>query len=253
MTRESFTVAVRGYGFFSPNFLTGCDARDDVRSPSRAATFPIVAGRLRRFTSEGTHRLLEVAGLALAAAGESASAVRAVFGSAHGELETAMQLLLAIDAGDGVSAPRFVYSVHSTAAGLLSIATKNHRPATAVAAGRATVAAALLEAALLLDEEPTPVLVVVGDEPVPQELSDAYLHEPCAAAFVLSRPCVDTPHFTLRRGTEGLPGDEAFPALRASPTLPAVRLVAALEQRQRATVTAGALFGVDPLIVELAP
>ena len=246
------SASVEGLGFFSPVYRSAGAARRDERSAVREAEFAIVQGRLRRFTSPGTQRLLEAAGQALATATGSPSEVRTVFGTAYGELETTIDILSWIETGQGVSAPRFVQSVHSTASGLLSIATRNHRPATTVAAGDATVGAALLEAALQILDRPGPVLVVVGEEPIPAELGAGRVYEPCACAFVLGPPAATGPLLELRRGAPASASSDDFPAFATSPVLPGLRLAAALEAGERATLGAGALFGRDELTVELS-
>lgn len=89
--------------------------------------------------------------------------VTTVFASAQGDLEITDYLCRAL-AGPApqLSPTRFHNSVHNAAAGYWSIATGNRGPGTALAAGDATAAMALLEAALLA-RAAGPVLVMHVD------------------------------------------------------------------------------------------
>jgi hypothetical protein len=96
--------------------------------------------------------------------------LRMVFASRHGELNPTMAMLRALAQNDTVSPAAFSLSVHNAAAGIFSIVRKNREAATAIAAGEETLGYALLEAACQFDQNPkAPVLVVYGDEPLPQE------------------------------------------------------------------------------------
>ncbi|MGF1718631.1 beta-ketoacyl synthase chain length factor [Vibrio kyushuensis] len=92
-----------------------------------------------------------------------------VFASRHGELHRSATLIKDIVQGEEASPMAFSQSVHNTAAGLTTIATKKTIPATSIAAGRNTFQSAIVDAWLYLEENPThKVLVIDFDEPVPE-------------------------------------------------------------------------------------
>ncbi|WP_295891989.1 beta-ketoacyl synthase chain length factor [uncultured Vibrio sp.] len=92
-----------------------------------------------------------------------------VFASRHGELQRSANLIKAISEGEEASPMAFSQSVHNTAAGLTTIASKKAIPATSIAAGLNTFQSAIIDAWLYLSEHPShKVLVVDFDEPVPE-------------------------------------------------------------------------------------
>jgi hypothetical protein len=95
-------------------------------------------------------------------------------------------MIRSFDGPVGLPSPtRFHNSVHNTAVGYLSIATQNRGFVTALAAGRETVAAALLEASAWIAAEGGGALVLLADEPVPAPLGGAAPYAPAAAALYL--------------------------------------------------------------------
>lgn len=91
-----------------------------------------------------------------------------VFSSRHGELTRTANLLQDILNGEDASPTAFSQSVHNTAAGLLTIATKKAIPVASIGAGENTLHSALIEAAAYLANYPDHnVLVVDFDEPLP--------------------------------------------------------------------------------------
>ncbi|MEY4513481.1 MAG: hypothetical protein RLZZ450_5603 [Pseudomonadota bacterium] len=155
---------------------------------------------LRRGLSEVTRLFMHAAKLALDDAGREPEHMHVIFASAFGEIGTAEALLSEAYEQDGSSPARFRNSVHNTAAGLLSISTKNHLSCTAVAAGWETVPMALLEAAGQLASQADTVLLVFAEERVPNALSAEHHHGPLAAAFVLAR---DAAPGVVARGSLG--------------------------------------------------
>ncbi len=88
-----------------------------------------------------------------------------VFCSQHGELERTRELLSAIVARAELSPTSFSQSVHNASAGLFTIITKSHAPATSIAAGPGTFAYGWIEAEAFLSEHPESlVLLVCYDE-----------------------------------------------------------------------------------------
>ncbi|MGF1789358.1 beta-ketoacyl synthase chain length factor [Photobacterium profundum] len=92
-----------------------------------------------------------------------------VFASRHGELTRTVKLMQDILAGEDASPIAFSQSVHNTAAGLYTIATKQAIPVTSIGACENTLHAALIESAAYLSDNPDhKVLVVDFDEPLPE-------------------------------------------------------------------------------------
>jgi hypothetical protein len=99
-----------------------------------------------------------------------AGPLRLVFASRHGELGYTVALLRALAAAEPLSPTLFSLSVHNAPAGLFSTFRGDRAESTALAAGAETLGQALLEAYCQLATDPgVPVLVVYGDEPLPQE------------------------------------------------------------------------------------
>jgi hypothetical protein len=107
--------------------------------------------------------------------------VRSVFSSRHGAIHVAVEILAAIDRGEPASPLLFSHSVHNTQAGLFSIAAGNREASSSISAEADSFGHGFLEAMLHLDREPgRPVLLVMGDEPVPKPLRKL-VDEPAAA------------------------------------------------------------------------
>jgi hypothetical protein len=101
---------------------------------------------------------------------QDATPLRLVFASRHGELGYTVTLLRALAAAEPLSPTLFSLSVHNACAGLFSTFRSDPAESTAIAAGAETLGQALLEAYCQLAADPDrPVLVVYGDEPLPEE------------------------------------------------------------------------------------
>ena len=91
-----------------------------------------------------------------------------IFASRHGELTRTVTLLEDIISGQDASPMAFSQSVHNTAAGLFTIASKRATPVTSLAATENSLSSALIEAYCYLAENPDHnVLLVDFDEPLP--------------------------------------------------------------------------------------
>ncbi len=96
-----------------------------------------------------------------------------VFSSRHGELHRSADLIKEIIQGEEASPMSFSQSVHNTAAGLSTIATKKALPVTSIAAGANTFQSAITEAWIYLKENPSNrVLLVDFDEPLPADYAE---------------------------------------------------------------------------------
>lgn len=95
-----------------------------------------------------------------------------VFSSRHGELPRTVELIKSILAGEDASPLAFSQSVHNTAAGLTTIATKQMIPVTSLAAGQDTFQQALIESSIYLSDPESvkkKVLLVDFDARLPNE------------------------------------------------------------------------------------
>lgn len=111
--------------------------------------------------------------------------LRTVFASRHGAIHVAVKILESIARGEAVSPLQFSHSVHNAQAGLFSIASANREASSSIAASADTFGHGFLESALHLARAPqTPVLLVIGDEPLPESL--AHLVEEPAAAYAVA-------------------------------------------------------------------
>ncbi|AQS38464.1 Beta-ketoacyl synthase, N-terminal domain [Shewanella psychrophila] len=132
---------------------------------------------------------------------------RTIFASRHGELHRTIGLLNNIVKAEPLSPLAFSQSVHNTASGIYSILTDNRAPSTSIAAGEESLPQALIEAYAQLNEDPTPVLLVFGDQPVPEIYTDFVdeLDLPLSLALVIER-CDESstkPQLTLSQAREG--------------------------------------------------
>ena len=122
--------------------------------------------------------------------------LRTVFASRHGAIHVAMKIIHAIARSESVSPLQFSHSVHNAQAGLFSIASGNREASSSISAREDTFGHAFLESLLHLERRPdTPVLLVIGDEPIPDNLAHL-VHEPggCyGVALLLARDGEGTP------------------------------------------------------------
>ncbi|WP_374675214.1 beta-ketoacyl synthase chain length factor [Ideonella sp.] len=103
-----------------------------------------------------------------------------VFASRYGDAERALALLAEAARGEPLSPTAFGLSVHNAIGATCSIARGDRDNHTALAAGPATAALGLLEAAALLADGAPEAAVVCYDAPLPGEYA-AFMDEPVAA------------------------------------------------------------------------
>lgn len=157
-------------------------------SADERPSLPNFPSRLMRATSMLTRMSASVAAQTLAAAEVSGNEIPAVFASALGEVTIALDQLEMMVTGDGkISPARFKNSVHNTSAGVFSIAFGNRAMSTSLAAGPMSVPYGILEAQQILEEGASHVLVVVGDERLPEPLNARENWPSFAAGWVLGR------------------------------------------------------------------
>ena len=209
---------------------------------------------LRRRASSLARMAAAVAGQAARQASLDLSRVPLVLGSAYGEIVAAVEMMREFGGPTGLPSPtRFHNSVHNAPAAYLSIATGNHGFNTAVAAGRATPAATLIEAMALLRESRGDALLVVLDEPPPEPFERAEPYPAAAVAIGLSASPGPHALATVSEPRRGLaPGADLPEGLAFHPCAGAFSLLAAILSRRPATVGLGA-DDVGQWLVDVAP
>ncbi|HJW74426.1 MAG TPA: beta-ketoacyl synthase chain length factor [Thermoleophilia bacterium] len=234
---------VSGLGMWTPGFRDveswAADAPDAAITAPVADLLPVP---LRRRVTPLTCMAADVATQAAREAGADLAATPIVLGSAYGEVATAVAMMSSFREAEGLPSPtRFHNSVHNTALAYLSIATGNRGFSTALAAGAATPAAALVEAWALLAERGGEVLLVFVDEPPPAPFAPANPYPAAAAALHLAF----TPGPTTKALLSGLRRAAAAPCtplvggLHHHPCAGAFALVAAIARRARGAVSLG--------------
>ena len=132
--------------------------------PSEQADVKFIDPLLRRRLSPMDRSALHVANVCL----EAHERVHLIFASRHGELSRSTALLTEIAKGEPPSPMGFSLSVLNAVPGLYGIAREDTSPATAISAGEATFALALIEAASQAWRNPdATVLLICADEPPP--------------------------------------------------------------------------------------
>lgn len=146
--------------------------------------------RLRRRTSLLTRMIVTALAEAAGQGGAAHEQTRYVVVSSWGEIETTVDLLsqLAVPGGP-ISPTAFHNSVHNTATGYLSIASGNHWPSTALAAGPHALEIGLLEACCGLRslEGPGDVLLILAEERLPSPFARDDADPSFALALHLAR------------------------------------------------------------------
>ncbi len=123
-----------------------------------------MAPLLRRRAGQLGKMALEVA---YACLGEARN-IPIVFCSRHGEVVRAIDLLSSLALGEPLSPTAFGMAVHNASAALFSIARADQANQLALAAGAASVEAAVIEACGLLADGAPQVLLLAADSPLPE-------------------------------------------------------------------------------------
>lgn len=181
-------VVVTGLAFWTPGYGSlGAWARGEHDESVVDCACAWVPPRLLRGASRFTRMLGEAAEQATRDAGADPKTIATVYGSDYGEIETMVVLLDTIFRGDGQLSPmRFKNSVHNAASGLASIGQGNQSFSTALAAGKRTFEASMLEAMALLDERGGSVVVSIADDVLPEPLVQLEGWEAVAVGIVLA-------------------------------------------------------------------
>lgn len=122
-----------------------------------------------------------------------------VFASGHGDAQRCLQLLKAFAETGAASPTDFALSVHNAIGAMYSITRRDGAPYSSIAAGPASAAAGLLEAAALLADGAPRVLLVCYEAPLPGEYAAFQRETPCAYAWAwrVSAARAGAPHFEL--------------------------------------------------------
>lgn len=152
-----------------------------------------------------------------------AAELASVFASSDADMNVLHRICSALAEPSRLVSPTdFHNSVHNAAAGYWSIATRARRTSTSIGAHDSTVAAGLLEAAALLFDEDT-VLLVMYDVPQPKPLLDQHpITSAVSVALVITRERIADSCASLRLTLE--PSHDIAPTKCGDPELDALRL-----------------------------
>ncbi|MBS1212138.1 MAG: hypothetical protein H6R26_754, partial [Proteobacteria bacterium] len=162
----------------------------------------------------------------------------AVFASVGGEMQVTDRLCIELARPDGVISPTaFHNSVHNTAAGYWTIVHRCQRAASALAAGRETVAMALLEAWCQLAFQGGDLLLICYDEQWPEYLAPPLGRAGFASALVLGAGTIPG---ALARIGRPLPAAAGEPQGKWAELVERIPVVAVMPLLEAATVPAAA-------------
>lgn len=187
-------VDITGLGIWGPTFAnwpsfctglsTGAWSAESILQPER------IPARERRRAPQLVKMAIEVMDQACRMGSLSPNDVAVVFSSAMGDMDITDYMCRALAQTPKLISPtRFHNSVHNAAPGYWSIATGAFTPATAVSAYEHTATMALLEAAIQVVEEDTPVVLVTQEVEAPLSLMAICPSvQPFSAAFLMTPP-----------------------------------------------------------------
>jgi hypothetical protein len=190
--REDPRFEVADWFAWAPSLENRAAWRDWAGVPAAAndsEPLPALPMMLRRRLTTFGQKLVGGALACKEAVGEA----RYVFGTRHGELGRAVRIFRDIEDRQTPSPTDFSLSIHHALIGLLSIDAKNRAGHTALSAGRDSFGYSLVESAACLAERPDePVLLIYGDEKLPEEY-DAFREAddvtlPLVVVLALRRP-----------------------------------------------------------------
>jgi hypothetical protein len=231
-----------GVGLSTPGFA-GLAAWAAGGAPDPALAAPrgdLLPPTLRRRATPLTLRVAAALQQAAAQAGADLAAAPLLLASSVGET-AALAVLDELLEGEGMPSPtRFHNSVQNGPVAYVSIATSNRALSTALAAGRETVGAGLLEAAALLAERGGELLLVLADELPAPPFEPAVPYPPLAVALHLAAgpgPVTRAVLRALRRADFGPPPVRA--PYDRHPCAGALALAAAVEAGAGGAVALG--------------
>lgn len=234
-TGQALGAWLRGVGLWTtayPSFAAWVDAGmpdafdPSADQPSHKPSADLLHPRLRRRTSMLTRMIVTALAEATGQGGAAHEQTRYVVVSSWGEIETTVDLLsqLAVPGGS-ISPTAFHNSVHNTATGYLSIASGNHWPSTALAAGPHALEIGLLEACcgLRSPEGPGDVLLILAEERLPSPFARDDADPSFALALHLAREPAGASHASsLDRWLELSEGKAPSPSAGSEDRLPSL-------------------------------
>jgi hypothetical protein len=144
-------------------------------TPALAAMAPLLRRRLNRLGRMALQAAWDCQGDDLG--------LPIVFASRYGDAARSLALIEELAAGQEVSPTGFNMSVHNAIGALYAIARADRSNAVSVAAGRASAAAGLVEAAALLADGAPEVMLVCYDDTLPEPYEPFRDEPPCAWAW----------------------------------------------------------------------
>ena len=141
-----------------------------------------------------------------------------VYASRYGETNRCLELLADQARGDALSPTAFGLSVHNAIGAMIALTRGDRRNSSAIAAGRATAAAGVVEAMALLDDGARSASLIVYDSPLPAGYA-SFEDEPSAHfawAWQLRRPRAGERALHLDWQAAGADDDATPPQLPAS-------------------------------------
>jgi hypothetical protein len=172
-------VQVTGWSLQLPGMETIADLESWLQEqgavdPAGKIAAPSIPPAQRRRCSRLTKLAVEAGVSCCGSADQDVSGVAKVLATRHGEIVTTLRLLETLVRKDIPSPAGFINSVYHTPVGYFDLCTGNRHTARAVSGGTASFAYAFLESLSLLHQRPErPVLVVAGEESVPQPFTEA--------------------------------------------------------------------------------
>ncbi len=263
-------VGVEAMGLMAPGLAGWRESLPVLRGERPYEETPLPALKPDRLQPNERRRTTQTIKLALVCADDALRQIEpppellSVFASTEGDLDIINQICLALTQPDRpVSPTHFHNSVHNAPAGYWSIACGFRQASTSIAAREGAFACGLLEAALQVEEEAKPVLLVAYDIASPEPLRRLIPSDRSLAAALLLHPAASGDPFarTLVRLTlqpaaasdEHALEDHALEQLRlAQPMGRALPLLRALAIGQTGPVLLPYLPGLG-LRVELNP
>lgn len=190
-------VELAGIGAWSESFSSWeqfCAlANGEAATESSAPQPELIPARERRRAPLFVRMALDVMEQACRMASIDRASVATVFASGMGDMQTTDYMCATLATQPRTISPtKFHNSVHNASTGYWSIATGSHAPANAVSGYAHSGALALLESAVQVAEEHTPVLLAVQEMAPPTPFRSVYQgRQPLAVSLLLA------PHGTI--------------------------------------------------------
>ncbi|TRY14887.1 beta-ketoacyl synthase chain length factor [Shewanella hanedai] len=197
------TFNICSWGAWSPHYQQAADWKHWSESSTHLKEGQPLSPKLSQVPAMQRRRYSSLTKMQLEAAFQCnpPTPCRSIFASRHGELHRTIGLLDNLVEQEPLSPTAFSQSVHNTASGIFSILTGDQSPSTSIAAGEETLFQAFIEAYAQLQQDSSPLMLVFGDELVPERYSqftDEY-ELPISMAFSLSQTQAQGMTLTITR------------------------------------------------------